>query len=207
MDKGANELISGSIDTYDELNYRDASFKYRLYTPWKFNFSLGYTIGNVLALGAEYEYQDYSSTKFRYADYQGGSMWWETGTAKDMLKGVNTIRLGAEYKIASRFAFRSGYNLSTAAFKKTAFKELPENSVITDTDYANTKALSNYTFGFGYRGKAFYADLAYRIHTYKEDFYAFYDADVDKGLYENRLPATGVKNDKHQLMLTIGVRF
>jgi hypothetical protein len=202
-----NEPVSGEIDTYKELGSKDASFKYRLSTPWKFNLSSGYTIGANLALGAEYEYQDYSTMTFRYADYQGGSMRWENGTAKDMLKGVSTFRIGAEYKFAPQFAFRAGYNISTAAYKNVAFKELPENSVITDTDYANTKAINHYTLGLGYRGKRFYADLAYKYNTYKEDFYAFYDADVDRQHYENRLPKTDVKNNNHQALMTLGVRF
>ena len=207
MENDKGEFVSNEIDTYDELGGRVASVKYKLYTPWKYNFSLGYTIGTQLALGAEYEYQDYSTMKFRYNDYEGGSMWWETGTAKDMLKSVSTFRIGAEYKFVPEFAFRAGYNISTAAYKNIAFKEIPDNSVLTDTDYANTKTMSNYTFGFGYRAKSFYADLAYKYNTYKENFYAFYDADVDNGYYDNRLPATNVKNDKHQVMLTLGMRF
>ena len=186
------------ISTYDELGGKVASMKYKLHTPWKYNLSLGYTVGSALALGAEYEYQDYSSMKFRYTDFGGGSMYWENGEAKDKLKGVSTLRLGAEYKFVPEFAFRVGYNLSTAAFKKEAWKQLPENSVLTDTDYANTKSISDYTFGFGYRGKNFYADLAYRYHTYKEDFYAFDNVD---------LPATKVDNNKHQVSLTLGTRF
>lgn len=204
MDNGAGQFISSDIYTYDELGNRLASIKYRLHTPWKYNLSLGYVVGGTLALGAEYEYQDYSTTKFRYDDYPGGSMWWETGTAKDMLKGVSTIRLGAEYKFVPEFALRAGYSLSSSAFEKLAFKQLPENSVLTDTDYANTKVISNYTFGFGYRGQSFYADLAYRLNTYKEDFYAFYDANTD---LSNGLEKTNVKNNKHQVMLTLGVRF
>lgn len=207
MEKAKDEFVSGYIDTYDELGGREASIKYKLHTPWKYNFSLGYTVGTQLALGAEYEYQDYSTMKFRYNDYEGGSMWWENGTAKDMLKGVSTFRIGAEYKFVPEFAFRAGYNISTAAYKNIAFKELPENSALTDTDYANTKAISNYTFGFGYRGKRLYADLTYKYNTYKENFYAFYDADVDNQLYENRLPATNVKNNKHQVLMTLGMRF
>ncbi|KAA6313649.1 hypothetical protein EZS27_035610, partial [termite gut metagenome] len=34
--------------------------EYRLTTPWKYNLSLGYTIGRNIALGAEYEYSDHS---------------------------------------------------------------------------------------------------------------------------------------------------
>jgi long-subunit fatty acid transport protein len=207
IENGKPETKSGEIDTYDELGDRDASFRYRLRMPWKYNFSLGYTIGANLALGAEYEYQDYSTMAFYYADRQGGSMQWETGTAKDMLKGVSTFRVGAEYKFVPELAFRAGYNLSAAAYKDIAFKELPENSVITDTDYANTKAISNYTLGLGYRGEKFYADIAYKYTTYREDFYAFYDADVDNRHYENRLPKTQVKNSNHQILMTLGVRF
>lgn len=204
MEDGAGKFVDDDVSTYDELGGRLASVKYRLHTPWKYDLSLGYTVENKLALGAEYEYQDYSTMKFRYADYLGGSMNWETSTAKGMLKGVSTIRLGAEYKFVPEFAFRAGYSLSTSTFDKIAFKELPANSVITDTDYANTKSISDYTFGFGYRGKSFYADLAYRLHTYKEDFYAFHDANED---FSNGLQKTDVKNNRHQVMLTLGVRF
>ena len=48
----------------------------------------------------------------------------------------------------------------SAAFKKTAFKDLSYNSINTDTDFANAKANNNYTLGIGYRGSTFYADLA-----------------------------------------------
>lgn len=198
MEDGNHQYWDDEISTYDELGGRVASTKYKLHTPWKYNFSLGYTVGSALALGAEYEYQDYSSMKFRYTDYQGGSMYWETGEAKDKLKGVSTLRLGAEYKFVPEFAFRVGYNLSTAAFKKEAWKQLPDNSILTDTDFANTKSVSDYTFGFGYRGKSFYADLAYRLHTYKEDFYAF---------DHEYLQATKVDNNRHQVLLTLGARF
>jgi len=51
---------SYSIDTYNEVN-GDAITDYQLRTPWKYNLSLGYTIGSNVALGAEYEYMDYSS--------------------------------------------------------------------------------------------------------------------------------------------------
>ena len=49
-------------------------------------------------------------------------MGWQNPTAKEMLKGVNTFRIGAEWKVIPQFAFRLGYNYMSAAFKKTAFK-------------------------------------------------------------------------------------
>ena len=45
------------VDTYDYVG--DMERDYRLNTPWTFNVNMGYTVGNSLALGAEYEYEDY----------------------------------------------------------------------------------------------------------------------------------------------------
>lgn len=99
-----------------------------------------------------------------------------------------------------RFALRFGYNYSTSIFKNDSFKNLPVNSINTDTDYANSKERMTYTAGIGYRGRVFYADLAYKYNTYKEDFFAFHDAD-------NYLHATDMKNVQNQVLLTLGVRF
>ena len=100
---------------------------------------------------AEYEYQDYSSMKFK--DTEGNSSAYEfENSTTSMLKGVSTVRLGLEYKVIPQFAFRAGYNYSTAAFHQDAFKDLAINSIQTDTDFANSKSMSNYTLGIGYRG-------------------------------------------------------
>ena len=48
---------------------------YRLVTPWKYNVSLGYTVGTSLALGAEYEYEDYSTMKFKYQVMMAVGIW------------------------------------------------------------------------------------------------------------------------------------
>ena len=42
-----------------------AAYSYKVYTPWKFGLSLGHTIGKNVALGAVYEYSDYSSLDSR----------------------------------------------------------------------------------------------------------------------------------------------
>lgn len=195
FDGSENKVMTNTVDSYDYLDDKDLAIKYRLATPWKYNLSMGYTIGKELALGAEYEYQDYSSMKFRDGD--GVSMGDLNSTTGDM-KGVHTFRIGAEYKVIPEFAIRAGYNVSSAIFHENAFKNLPYYSANTDTDYANSKAMSNYTFGIGYRGDLFYADLAYKFSTYKEDFYAF----------ENQyLQKTDVTNTRSQVLVTLGIRF
>ncbi len=194
------------IDTYDILK-GDMIRRFQLQTPWTYNVSLGYTIGKNLALGAEYEYQDYSSMKFKDEEGYSDTFGYENSTTP-MLKGVSTVRLGAEYKVIPQFALRAGYNYTSAIFNNDAYKDLPYNSVQTDTDFANTKALSNYTLGIGYRGSMFYADLAYKFSSYKEDFYPFINAYMEKDqLVIGRPEATKVKNSRSQVLLTLGLRF
>ena len=188
-----DKLTRTTIDTYDLVGDMNREYSFR--TPWTYNFSLGYTVGSSLAIGAEYEYENYSTMRFNYPE--GDAMTWENDQTS-MLKGVSTVRVGAEYKVIPQFAFRLGYNYSTSAFKEDAFKNLPYNSISTDTDFANAQALSNYTIGIGYRGSLLYADLAYKYSTYKEKFYAFED------IYLNK---TDVTNTRSQVLFTIGMRF
>jgi hypothetical protein len=203
-----NQIVNyPDIDTYGILG-SDANRDYELQTPWLFNVSLGYTVGSKLALDAEYEYEDYSSMAFKYPE--GDKMEYETGEAKANLKGVHTVRAGLEYKPVSAFALRLGYNYSTTAYKDNAMKWLPQNSLNTDTDFANTKAMQTVTAGLGYRGKMFYMDLAYKLNAYKADFYPFFNelaANGGQTMYDVTPAATEVSNLRHQVLLTLGIRF
>ena len=188
------------VDTYEQLGNRDMEYDFRLQTPWVFNGSLGYTVGNSLALGAEYEFENYSNMKFK--DVDNYDMDPETNEVKYTLKGVHTLRLGAEYKPISTFAFRVGYNYSSAAYKTDAFKNIFSNSVSTDTEYSNDKSRNTFTVGIGYRGSLFYADLAYKYDVYKSDFYPFYN-----NLEGVQMEATKLTNTRSQVLLTLGCRF
>ena len=114
------------------------------------------------------------------------------------LKGMHTVRVGMETRITPSFSIRAGYNYSTSAFKGTAYKALEYNDMRTDTEYTNSFGRHTATVGFGYGGKVFYADLAYKFDTYKSDFYAF---------SSDALKATKVTDDRHQLLLTVGLHF
>ncbi|MEY8684751.1 TonB-dependent receptor [Bacteroides sp. AN502(2024)] len=203
-------LVTGEIKGYDVKSWDNLSGKgdmvrsFNFQTPWTYNVSVGYTVGKSLALGAEYEYKDYSSMKFKDTEGYSSAYEFENSTTS-MLKGVSTVRLGLEYKVIPQFAFRAGYNYSTAAFREDAFKDLTTNSIQTDTDFSNSKSMSNYTLGIGYRGSMFYADLAYKFSTYKEDFYPFVNGvgGTDIGSPE----ATKVTNTRSQVLFTVGMRF
>jgi opacity protein-like surface antigen len=198
------EISNYTLDTYKELGNRDMSMDYQLNTPWTFNGSLGYTFGSSVALGAEYEYKDYASTRFYDSGGIGMDFENEEASKYGGLKGVHTFRAGIEYKPIPEFAFRAGYNYSTAAFEEYAIKNLPLNSIHTDTDFTNKYAQSNYTFGIGYKGKSFYADITYKYATQKADFYPFVYLDNDQWVSPE---AAKVTDNRSQVLLTLGYRF
>jgi long-subunit fatty acid transport protein len=186
----------------DELNPDYLIYDYHLVTPWKFNVSMGTTLSNLVALGAEYEYQDYSSAQMQDMDgYELGGQ----NDINDFLKGVHTFRVGMEALIAPQFSLRAGYNYSTAAFQDYAYNSLSLYG--TNTDFNNTQSKNTFTAGFGYRGSVIYADMAYKYDMYKSDFCAF-DSNYNFVTGEtDLLPAASVNNNRHQLVLTIGARF
>ena len=183
------------IDTYNYVD-GDMWYDFRLRTPWVFNASLGYTVGSSLALGAEYEYADYSGMDFSYPE--GGSMDWENNEAGLCLQGVHTLRLGAEFKPVPSFSLRAGYNYTTSAYKGDAYKALAVNSLTTDTDFANLKSAHTVTLGLGYHTGSFYADLAYKYDTYKADFYPF----MAEGIQPMK-----ETDSRSKVLLTLGYRF
>ena len=186
----------------DELNPDYLIYDYRLTTPWKFNVSMGTTLQNLVAIGAEYEYQDYSSTQLEDMDgYELGGQ----ADVKEFLKGVHTLRVGMEARMAPQFSIRAGYNYSTAAFQDYAYN--PLSLYGTSTDFNNIQSKNTFTFGLGYRGSVIYADLAYKYDMYKSDFCAF-DSNYNFSTGEtDLLPAAQVDNSRHQLLLTLGARF
>lgn len=169
---------------------------YRITTPWRFNVNTGTVVGGIMALGLEYEYADFSSSRLYYDD--GVPMDLQNDYTKSILKGEHTLRVGMETRVSSAFSIRAGYNFRTSVFDKGAYKSLNANDMRTDTEFANDQERHTVTVGLGYRSKWFYADVAYKYDTYKSDFYAFSAED---------LPATKVTNERHQLLFTLGVHF
>ena len=185
----ANETVS---DYVGGQNLQE----YRLTTPWKFNVNMGTVLGGIMALGAEYEFASYNTCKFHY--YDGYEMVDQNKNISADLKGVHTLRIGMETRLGSMFSLRAGYNFSSQAFKETAYKALNVNDMRTDVEYNNKMSQNTATVGLGYRGRIFYADIAYKYNVYKSDFYPFSDASL--------APAK-LTNERHQALMTVGVHF
>lgn len=179
----------------------DQSYKYDLRTPWKFNLSAAYTIGTKVALGAEYEYADYSKAKFSDPDgYDDLSA--NTQTIKEDLKGVSSFRIGVEAKPVDNFSLRLGYNYAGAIYGKGAYKFNDPTGTRTDVDFQNNFDAHNITAGLGFSFGDFYADLAYIYSHQKADFHQYSNL-----IFNEADPTSKVTMVNNRALLTVGFRF
>lgn len=199
-------------------------YDFRLNTPWKVGVSLGHTVGNYLALGATYEYAWYDHMDNRvkdggYYDYWYGD-YYETSSSDEAmnadtranLKGVSTLKLGAEIKPVDLLSIRLGYNYVSPMFREGAYRDqtLDSNGVYTSnsTDYTNWKATNRITCGLGFNYENLTIDVAYQYSFQNGDFYPFMNYyDSSDAAYDNVASATKVSNKRHQLLMTIGYKF
>lgn len=230
-------------------------YDYKITTPWKFGISAGHTIGKSIAIGATYEYGDYSSVSnmtkvgtFVDTYYTENYNYWtgdyydrEYNVVRDRydkdeqmninsrynLCGVHTLKLGAEVRPIPQLALRIGYNYVSPIYKKDASKDLSiDNAWSIGNRYANY-AFTNWgdthrvTFGFGYvLTKHINIDLSYQHATQIGTFYPFQSledivtylripesSDVVKSLETNLSSPTPVKNNRHQINVSLSYRF
>ena len=187
--------------------------------------SLGHTINNVVALGATYEYADYGATSTRikdgsYYDYWYGD-YYETShkdaamnkQTEATLKGVHTLKLGAEFKVMPELSLRLCYNYLSAMFNEKGAKNgsvsSPGSYYASSTSFVNWKDTNRFTCGLGYAHKNFNVDLAYQYSAQKGEFFPFMNYYEGSGtsVEDNIATATKVNNKRHQLLLTLGYRF
>ena len=179
------ELYGGELRTQNKFN-----------SPWRFSASASYTLGTALALNAEYEYADYSASRYKRIGLDNNNP--QNEEIECNLKGQHTVRIGAEFNLNSNVSLRAGYNYATAPFNKDAYKYMYNMPVTsTSTEYMNRFDREAVTLGAGYRGKMFYCDMAYVFQTQEADFYPFADPD----------PAAEVKFANHTITATVGVKF
>lgn len=209
-------------------------YEFKLNTPWKFGLSLGHTVGDYLAIGAGYEYADYSSIDNRIIDGEDMNYWGDyssTSTSdREMnedternLKGVSTFKLGLEYKPAPDLAVRFGYNYISPMYNSNGVKSGQvlsyANAYTSSADYVNWKSTNRITCGLGYRFDHVNVDLAYQYSATNGDFFPMKNQESVVAEYEdinggtvketeiNAVTSKKVSNNRHQVMLTIGYTF
>ncbi len=193
-------------DRQETCSRYSSDYEYDYSDPWSLGVSLGYTIGKNFAIGAEYEYQDFSNAKYTSL-YSNDDQYF-----RNMNKGImaigksqHTYKIGAEFKPVDNVSLRFGYNYVTSPYDLTAEKNLDFDSPQTETDWINWKDIQRICAGIGFRFDKCYLDVAYQYQMQKGDFYAFNDYVSDNGgIY---FPATEIKANRSRLHMTFGVKF
>ena len=169
-----------------EGNYAspEGEYKYKLTTPMRAMGSLGFVIKKIGFITAEYEYVNYTSSKFKANDYNFQS---ENEGIKRSFKATNNFRFGTEWRI-SDFSIRGGYGIYASPY----------------TDGLNDGARTNITGGLGYRGEKFTIDLTYVHSTYKEEYYMYSYANPELDIY---IQPNAVQNTITNQHIVLGFRY
>jgi len=207
-------LVDGGYTTDGDIS-NVYEFKYS--TPWKFGVSLGHTVGSYLALGASYENSDYGASKNRINDGRGYDSYYDNyyemshvdeamkRNTEQSLKGVSTLKLGAELKPVPEFAVRLGYNYVSAGYSDQGVRDQTINSFgvnyASTSDYVNWSGTNRITCGLGYKVGHVNLDLAYQYSGTNGKFYPF-----QPDLTGTVTPAN-VSNKRHQVLFSVGYTF
>lgn len=146
-------------------------YDYRLFSPYRVNAGLAWTIPGLGLVSADYEMCDYSTMKFKEKDSSDGSSFESSNQSiKDGAGISHMLRLGAEFLLGPNYAFRVGYNLTSTP------ERYLNDSGEKKTPSAYTNAIS---LGGGYSYGSFFCDAALRYTMYPKEYiypYSTYDS-------------------------------
>ena len=198
MNIGANYTYDSNTASYDKSTTTRFAYDYKINTPWRFGFSVGHTFGKIAALGATYEYADYSSIKNRIKTGSEG-YWYTDGwydyygrrdtyandvqmnqNTKSSLKGVHLVKIGGEIKPSQVIAIRAGYNYQSAIYEDNGMKDAfidayySAGAYYSTYDYTNWNATHRITFGMGFTlSKDWTFDISYQYATQTGEYHPF----------------------------------
>lgn len=232
------KTLDGPMNKYN-LNYASNSFRYdyKIVTPWRFGASLGHTFGKMVAIGATYEYADYSSIKNRvrtgnvsyynrWGDYINSYNTYSNDTQMNnhtdkTLKGVSLVKIGVEVKPSQLLSLRAGYNYQSAIYNEDGKKSTYMNADFyrggsrgqdySTQDYVNWKDTHRITFGMGFTfDKNWALDLSYQYAIQNGDYHPFSSITSNSTAEDDSRcydNPTAIKNKRHLINATLSYRF
>jgi hypothetical protein len=182
--------VASNLDTaaYDAFS-PEGLFTYNLGTPWRVVGSAAVLWPAVGFFSVDYEYLDYGYARY---DFRGFANDAERST-NDLIAGkyrsAHVLRAGAEFKL-DRMRLRAGYQLTASPFSAD---RVPASGDL---------AAQTFTGGIGYRGDAWFIDLAYahRLSDVQDVPYLPLDP-------AEPAPVATVDRVDGQVALTMGLRF
>lgn len=174
----------------------DYSWNYT--SPSRLLLGAAVTISDRVILSADYERSWYQSMRLKSAPIWGLDY---TDITKEVFKGGNTLRLGAEAYILPFMALRAGY-----IWSGNTLREGYEDIVATHT---MPKSQSFVTAGLGLKfSEAVYLDLAYQYgRTSYTGYQTYYYTDPYDAAYDLGSRIFDDTTTKHIAVVTLGIRF
>lgn len=156
-------------------------FKYKLRSPMKGVASAAFFIKQHAFISVDYEFINYGAMRYNFGKGYESFSESVNNTIKANHTFGHTVRAGVEGAI-KWFRIRGGYSFATSPYKKSS----------SEKGYRGIR--NDITAGLGYKGKKFYADLAY-VYTLTNDRNAIMALDYVRNTLTN-----------HRVMVTLGWR-
>lgn len=190
-----DSIVSGKSDNY-------GSNEFKLQSPTQLDLSAAIILKNMGLLSFEYDYCDYTTSKFMDADGSSASYNNENDGMTQMLKATHTFKVGGEYKLTDNFSLRAGYAYTTSATTPQAEKLVLYNTTRVDSEYFKHNSSKYFSAGFGYRETDWFIDFAYMNKIVDETFYPYNTNYVAVAVN----PASVITSNKN-MVVTLGFKF
>jgi long-subunit fatty acid transport protein len=191
-DIGSDGLFTD--DVYSPLQEDTGEYSWNYRSPSRLLVGAAVTIAKRLIISADYERSWYQSMRLT------NSPIWNLGNygdvMKDMFRGSNTLRLGAELRLLPFMDLRAGYIYSDGGLRDNTL--IYSHPLTTNENYV--------TAGVGFKfNNTVYLDLAYQYNNVKRTAYQSFYATNDSVQIESQPVVTDTF--KHIAVLTLGIRF
>ena len=184
------------VNTIVGAEYENA---FKIQSPFKYNASVAYVFGKKALLSVEYDYIDYSATRY-LTSINGQDFSAVNEGMKQTLKDSRTIKLGGEYKMTDNIAIRAGYANTSSGTLPTAEKYLDVYTKRVDSEYYLDNSLDYFTAGLGYRESDWYVDFAYVKKMYHQTLYPYRST-------TSQVTPAKIETTDSNVVLTLGLRF
>jgi hypothetical protein len=170
-------------DSYGQTRYIATSpsgyYEYSLQTPWRLQGNLGFIIGNIGLVSADYEFADYSKARLDAYDYNFNE---ENSAVENSYTGSHHIRVGTEWRY-NIFSFRAGAKYFTSPY---------QNDI-------NDGSQLGFSGGVGLKYGWFFMDFAYSYRGMEDEYYFYNTASVSANPVAN-------KTGEHYILTTFGAK-
>lgn len=189
--------------THGNTSTPTGSSNYQLNNPWKFDASAALVIGQKGLISAEYDYSMNTNAEFYDEDGNKQNFIYENAGIKDMLKDVQTIKIGGEYRLTNNISLRAGYAYMSGGTNNSKADKLMQSATTrSDTEYFQNNRADYITAGFGYREASWFIDFAYVNKVLDETFYPYNSNSLAVAVN----PAS-VKTTNNNFVVTLGFKF